>query len=97
MRLGLGICLFQMGQFDRARAAYERVLQLDPANCDALLGLAVLELNSAPSGKANDASSDQTCASPLLHKVLYATDRVWLGWITLVVGTSGPVCSGLQL
>ena len=53
MRLGLGICLFHMGQYDRARAAYERVLQLDPNNCDALLGLAILEFSLAASGNTN--------------------------------------------
>eukprot|EP00884_Botryococcus_braunii_P015610 jgi/Botrbrau1/2732/Bobra.0164s0012.1 len=51
VRLGLGICFFQLGKFDKARAAFERVLQLDPTNCDALLGLSVLSLNAAAPSK----------------------------------------------
>ena len=45
MRLGIGACLFQLGDFPRARLAFRRVLQLSPGNTAALVGLAVLAMN----------------------------------------------------
>ncbi len=47
MRLGLAACFFRAGQMDLAQAAYDRVLELEPSNADALLGLATLHLNSS--------------------------------------------------
>ncbi|KAK9810525.1 hypothetical protein WJX72_012163 [[Myrmecia] bisecta] len=45
VRLGLAAANYRLGRFDKAKAAYERVLQLDPVSADALLGLAVLSFN----------------------------------------------------
>ena len=46
IRLGIAACNFRLGSFHKAKAAYERVLQLDPHCCEALLGLAVLSFNA---------------------------------------------------
>ena len=51
VRLGLAACHFRLGHFDRARAAYERTLQLNPDCCEALLGLAVLSFNAPDADK----------------------------------------------
>ena len=45
VRLGIGACQFQLGDFARARLAFRRVLQLSPGNTAALVGLAVLAMN----------------------------------------------------
>lgn len=45
MRLGLAACYFRLGNTSKAAAAYERVLDLDPACTQALLGLAVIRLS----------------------------------------------------
>lgn len=44
VRLGLGLCRYKMGQFRKARQAFERVLQLDPENVEALVALGIMEL-----------------------------------------------------
>ncbi|KAL4196466.1 hypothetical protein AMTRI_Chr04g183370 [Amborella trichopoda] len=36
VRLGLGLCRYKLGQFDKARQAFQRVLQFDPKNVEAL-------------------------------------------------------------
>jgi tetratricopeptide (TPR) repeat protein len=46
VRLGLALSFHALNRPDAARAAFERVLQLDPNNADALVGLAVLTLNT---------------------------------------------------
>ncbi|KAM1173948.1 hypothetical protein TB2_026133 [Malus domestica] len=46
VRLGIGLCRYKMGQFDKARQAFERVLQLDPENVEALVALAILDLHA---------------------------------------------------
>ena len=46
VRLGLAACHFRLGRLPQARAAWERVLALEPGCCEALLGLAVLTLNA---------------------------------------------------
>jgi RNA polymerase-associated protein CTR9 len=48
-RLGPAMCYFELGQLDEARLAFKRVLELDPANVDAHMGLAVLGLTDAVS------------------------------------------------
>ncbi|KAK1327237.1 hypothetical protein QJS10_CPA01g01086 [Acorus calamus] len=46
VRLGIGLCHYQMGQLGRARQAFERVLQLDPENVDALVALGITDLQT---------------------------------------------------
>ncbi|XP_045791278.1 fasciclin-like arabinogalactan protein 4 [Trifolium pratense] len=41
VRLGIGLCRYKLGQFEKARQAFERVLQLDPENVETLVGLAL--------------------------------------------------------
>ncbi|XP_004243718.1 protein CTR9 homolog isoform X2 [Solanum lycopersicum] len=51
VRLGIGLCRYKLGQFDKAKQAFCRVLQLDPENVDALVALAILDLqNNEASG-----------------------------------------------
>ncbi|GBF96613.1 hypothetical protein Rsub_09359 [Raphidocelis subcapitata] len=57
VRLGLAACFFRAGAMDRAQSAYERVLELDPSNADALLGLATLHLNGGGSVQQGLASA----------------------------------------
>ncbi|KAH7966563.1 hypothetical protein HPB49_017742 [Dermacentor silvarum] len=45
VRLGMGHCLYRLGKQEKARAAFERALVLDPQCVGALSGLAVLQLN----------------------------------------------------
>ncbi|EEH57634.1 PAF1 complex protein Ctr9, partial [Micromonas pusilla CCMP1545] len=42
VRLGIGACQYQLGNFEGARLAFERTIQLEPTNVDALVGLASL-------------------------------------------------------
>jgi len=44
VKLGLGLCRYKIGQFRKARQAFERVLQLDPENVEALVALGIMEL-----------------------------------------------------
>ncbi len=46
VRVGIGACSLKLGDMAAAQAAFERVLQLDPGNADAHLGLAVIKFNS---------------------------------------------------
>lgn len=46
VRLGMGHCFMKLNKPDKARAAFERALQLDGQCVGALVGLAILELNS---------------------------------------------------
>lgn len=45
VRLGLGHCYYKLGKTEKAKAAFERALQLDNKCVGALIGLAVIELN----------------------------------------------------
>ena len=47
VRLGIGACQYQLGNFEGARLAFERTIQLEPTNVDALVGLASVEFNAA--------------------------------------------------
>ncbi|KHJ44027.1 tetratricopeptide repeat protein [Trichuris suis] len=49
VRLGLAYCFFKLGQLEKTGLALQRALQLKPDNVDALVGLAVFELNRARS------------------------------------------------
>ncbi len=42
----MGICFMRLGNTDKARLAFERSLQLNPRCVGALVGMAILELNS---------------------------------------------------
>ncbi|KAL9676889.1 hypothetical protein QQ045_005110 [Rhodiola kirilowii] len=46
VRLGIGLCRYKMGQFDKARVAFQRVVQLDPENVEALVAMAVMDLHT---------------------------------------------------
>ncbi|KAK8939936.1 hypothetical protein KSP40_PGU005708 [Platanthera guangdongensis] len=45
-RLGVGYCRYRLGQFDKARQAFGRVLDLDAENIEALVALAIMELQT---------------------------------------------------
>ncbi|PKU74041.1 protein CTR9 homolog [Dendrobium catenatum] len=45
-RLGLGYCRYRLGQFDKARQAFQRVLDLDAENIEALVALGIMELQT---------------------------------------------------
>ncbi|GBN80056.1 RNA polymerase-associated protein CTR9 [Araneus ventricosus] len=46
VRLGMGHCFYRMGMLDKAKLAFERALALDSQCVGALIGLAILKLNS---------------------------------------------------
>jgi Tfp pilus assembly protein PilF len=46
VRLGIAACQYRKGNQGLARVAFERVLDLDPQNTEALQALAVMKLNS---------------------------------------------------
>ncbi|KAG0578736.1 hypothetical protein KC19_4G046400 [Ceratodon purpureus] len=46
VRLGLGLCRVRMGEFKKAQQAFDRVLQLDGNNVEALVASGILDLNS---------------------------------------------------
>uniref|UniRef100_A0A0N5AFT6 TPR_REGION domain-containing protein n=1 Tax=Syphacia muris TaxID=451379 RepID=A0A0N5AFT6_9BILA len=50
VRLGIGYCLAKLGRMDKARAAFQRVLDLEPENVNALVALAILDLNTGSEG-----------------------------------------------
>lgn len=46
VRLGMGHCFYRLNRLEKARLAFERTLELNNRCTGALVGLAVLELNS---------------------------------------------------
>ncbi|VDM39381.1 unnamed protein product [Toxocara canis] len=46
VRLGIGYCLSKLGKVEKARLAFERVLELEPQNVYALIALAILDMNN---------------------------------------------------
>uniref|UniRef100_A0A915CPW2 RNA polymerase-associated protein CTR9 homolog n=1 Tax=Ditylenchus dipsaci TaxID=166011 RepID=A0A915CPW2_9BILA len=46
IRVGMGYCLSRMGKHDKARLAFERALEIEPANIAAVVALAVLDINT---------------------------------------------------
>lgn len=52
LRLGIGACHFMLNNMDKARQAFNRVLQLDTENVDALVALAMIDLNSGDGTQA---------------------------------------------
>jgi RNA polymerase-associated protein CTR9 len=45
-RVGLGLACYQLGQVDRAKAAFQRAHAMDPENVEAMVGIAVLDVAS---------------------------------------------------
>ncbi|CAL4888031.1 unnamed protein product [Urochloa decumbens] len=50
VRLGIAFCRYKLGQVEKARQAFQRVLQLDPQNVDALVALAIMDLQTNEAG-----------------------------------------------
>ncbi|XP_058206542.1 protein CTR9 homolog isoform X1 [Rhododendron vialii] len=50
VRLGIGLCRYKLGQFEKAKQAFHRVLQLDPENVEALVALGILDLHTNEAG-----------------------------------------------
>jgi RNA polymerase-associated protein CTR9 len=48
-RVGFGFCCYRLGQVDRARAAFDRALALDPENVQAMVGAAILDMAAGDS------------------------------------------------
>ncbi|KAK4754413.1 hypothetical protein SAY87_002517 [Trapa incisa] len=46
VRLGIGLCRYKLGQLEKARLAFQRVLQLDSENIEALVALAVMDMHA---------------------------------------------------
>jgi hypothetical protein len=46
VRVGFGLASYQLGQVDRAKAAFQRALQLDPENVSAMVATAILTFAS---------------------------------------------------
>lgn len=46
VRLGMGLCFFKLGKLEKARLAFGRAIELNPSCIGALVGLAILELNT---------------------------------------------------
>lgn len=61
VRLGIGLCAIQLGDFQLARISLERVLVLDRTNVEALVALAILHLSK----KSNMRDSIHTCVAYL--------------------------------
>ncbi|WWC61402.1 uncharacterized protein I303_103985 [Kwoniella dejecticola CBS 10117] len=61
-RIGLGLCLWQLGDKDKARIAWERALSRDPGSwvCLLLLGLASLNLAREPALKRDERLRHET-------------------------------------
>ena len=51
VRLGMGLCFYRLGNNEKAQLAFERTLELDPSSTGALIGLAILHLNSGDKEK----------------------------------------------
>ncbi|CAF1706036.1 unnamed protein product [Brassica napus] len=46
VRLGIGLCRYKLGQLDKARQAFDRVLQANPDNVEALVALGIMDLQA---------------------------------------------------
>ncbi len=44
VRFGMGLCYFRLGNLEKARFAFERVVELDEENSMAYVALAIVEL-----------------------------------------------------
>lgn len=72
VRLGLAACYFRLGQLERAKKAYERVVQLSPTCAEALYGLAVLRFSSSQ-GESAKAVSTRPCFCPATCSPVHTT------------------------
>ena len=63
IRVGLAVCCYQLGQVDRAKAAFHRALQLDPENVPAMVGAAVLDMASSKGGSRQDGTNHTNAAT----------------------------------
>ena len=43
IRFGIGLCYYRLGNYEKAKFAFERLIELEPDNVMALIGLSVLE------------------------------------------------------
>uniref|UniRef100_A0ABD2W7J2 UDP-N-acetylglucosamine--peptide N-acetylglucosaminyltransferase SPINDLY n=1 Tax=Trichogramma kaykai TaxID=54128 RepID=A0ABD2W7J2_9HYME len=50
VRIGMGHCFMKLNNLEKARAAYQRARDLDPRSVEALVGLAILDLNDQNPG-----------------------------------------------
>ena len=72
VRLGIGACQLRLGQFSQALKAFERVLQLEKENPDALLGAALAELHGAsPQLTGDDDKIDEAYAAQIKRGLEY--------------------------
>ncbi|OVA06840.1 Tetratricopeptide TPR-1 [Macleaya cordata] len=46
VRLGIGLCRYKLGHFEKARQAFQRVLQANPENVEALVALGIMDLQT---------------------------------------------------
>ncbi|KAI3447198.1 hypothetical protein Pfo_003863 [Paulownia fortunei] len=46
VRLGIALCQYKLGRFEKAKQAFHRVLQLDPDNVEALVALGISDLQT---------------------------------------------------
>ncbi|KAG5183337.1 hypothetical protein JKP88DRAFT_317093, partial [Tribonema minus] len=74
VRVGLGLCCYKLGQVARARAALQRALEMDPRNADALVGLAILELNEGGDQDSEQARRRAESAIKMLSRA-FILDR----------------------
>ncbi|KAA8523306.1 hypothetical protein F0562_009729 [Nyssa sinensis] len=44
VRLGIGLCRYKLGQYEKAKQAFQRVLELDAENVEAIVALGILDL-----------------------------------------------------
>jgi RNA polymerase-associated protein CTR9 len=61
-RVGFGIASYYLGQVDRAKAAFERAMQMDPENVPAMVGLAVLTDNNQNIDHDNEGTSSSSAS-----------------------------------
>eukprot|EP00056_Hartaetosiga_gracilis_P009401 m.135058 g.135058 ORF g.135058 m.135058 type:complete len:1193 (+) comp13117_c0_seq8:51-3629(+) len=55
VRVGIGMCFAHLKNFEKAQLAFERALSLNPENDDALVGLAVIQMNKHNQEAMSDA------------------------------------------
>lgn len=44
IRFAIGLCYYRLGNYEKARFAFERVIELEPENSMALVALSILEI-----------------------------------------------------
>ena len=83
VRVGLGATLLRMREFSRARAAFERALELDADNAEALVGIALCA--------ATDDTCDLDATIPVLHRAYDLSPQ--LSPLLLVLSEHAALCS----